>query len=108
VVVKSGCEEKSLDNGWNRYRGCNPHSRSRIGRSRDVKPTITPMASSESAGSAREVANSVGVLSSRPPALASFILQLILPQRDRATVIGDLEQAYNADLLPKYGSVNTS
>jgi hypothetical protein len=41
---------------------------------------------------------------SKSPRLANYLLQLILPDRDRATLIGDLEEAYTKDLLPQYGT----
>jgi len=47
--------------------------------------------------------NREGDRSARPPTIPSFILELIVPSRDRATLIGDLEQGYTQDLLPKYG-----
>jgi hypothetical protein len=44
-----------------------------------------------------------GDTSGRPPAIPSFVLELIVPRRDRASLIGDLEEGYTQDLLPKYG-----
>jgi hypothetical protein len=41
---------------------------------------------------------------SKSPRIANYLLQLILPDRDRATLIGDLEEAYTRDLLPQYGT----
>jgi len=38
-----------------------------------------------------------------PPIAPSLLLELVLPRRDRATVIGDLEETYYNELLPKYG-----
>jgi hypothetical protein len=40
----------------------------------------------------------------KSPRIANYLLQLILPDRDRATLIGDLKEAYKRDLLPQYGT----
>jgi hypothetical protein len=40
---------------------------------------------------------------SRPPKMPSVLLEVFVPRRDRDAIIGDLEETYREEFLPRYG-----
>lgn len=70
----------------------------------EVIREVAPTRPSASSGAARLPATRAAAkLSNRPPAAAVFLLDLVLPMRERLTILGDLEEAYTGDLLPQHG-----
>jgi hypothetical protein len=45
-----------------------------------------------------------GSAETHPPKLAAFLLQILLPARDRNNIIGDLEEAFNSQFVPTFGA----
>lgn len=67
------------------------------------EPRLLPTSESRPSQSIPQVGDEPALGGPRPPMTPSLLLELVLPRRDRATVIGDLEETYNNELLPKYG-----